>query len=185
MSTRGRAVSELAEAACLQVILRMHDYEYLVSNESFVADISLFGRHRSSFDVISYRRTHALVGMVAIAEDFTIARYLSDHPKVDHKSLSSWTDRRKLWKKYCGLDIDQWDIILGFVEVRNAIQHGLGRLTDRQLSPKSRSETLKFLAAAEIERIGDRLVVDDDTVRRCGEVCISFMMALDCAAPKN
>ena len=43
---------------------------------------------------------------------------------------------------------------MGFVEVRNALAHGLGRLTDRQLG-KYRGEVLPQIAAAGVRLDGD------------------------------
>lgn len=73
---------------------------------------------------------------------------------------------------------------MGFVHVRNAIQHGLGRLTDQQLG-KYHDEVLTQIRASSVELNGDLLVIVADDVHRCGKTCGDFIMWLDAAYPKN
>lgn len=69
---------------------------------------------------------------------------------------------------------------MGYVEVRNAIQHGLGRLTAQQLD--RREQTLSRIAASGVDLNGDRVTVTDDDVDRCYRTCRRFVHHADGAA---
>jgi hypothetical protein len=71
---------------------------------------------------------------------------------------------------------------MGFVHVRNALQHGLGRLTDQQLY-RFRDQVLNEIHASSVNLNGDMLTVTDGDVSRCGTVSAGFIRWLDSAAP--
>lgn len=75
---------------------------------------------------------------------------------------------------------------MGFVEARNALQHGLGRLTEMQLDPTSRrgreprrTQVLRDLAACGLVLNGDRVTVLVRDVERCLVACRELVLAAD------
>jgi hypothetical protein len=137
-------------------------------------------RHHS--DRLAIRDVNALVDQVAVAESFCVARLATVGVTAD---VNTWDKRAKAWLK-AAVDLANsypgWPAFMGFVEARNAIQHGSGRLTDRQLG-KHRTQTLAFIGAAAIRLNGDELIVGTDDVARCDRVCNEFVRWLDAAAP--
>jgi hypothetical protein len=180
---RNRIVSHtaLAEAALSQIALRALDHELLAKQPGH----SLHGRHVWLQNSQS-RHDNALVDIVAIVENFASRRLLDLRPVVTTDQVFTWEKRRKAWAEHGPVDltrITHWRKLLGFIEARNAIQHGLGRLTDYQLDQARRLESLTRLSAAQIRTIGDVVFVDARTVGECQHVCAKFVISLDSTAP--
>jgi hypothetical protein len=98
----------------------------------------------------------------------------------------NWIGRIKMWKKHGGVDLavfPEMQTVLGFAEVRNALEHGLGRLTERQLG-EHRDQVLTQIAAAGVRLDGDLVLVTPDDVSRCGNVGERFVHFLDLNAPR-
>ncbi|MBC7678076.1 MAG: hypothetical protein H7233_03660 [Pseudorhodobacter sp.] len=73
--------------------------------------------------------------MVAVAEAFSIDRLLAGWPSTPPASTGTWTKREKAWRDV-GADLTaatSWLPLMGYVEVRNALQYGLGPVTGQQL----------------------------------------------------
>lgn len=68
----------------------------------------------------------------------------------------------------------------GFVEARNCIAHGLGRLTPKQL--RKRDRTVSMLHHAGITTASDRLVVDPTTVDNCATTIAQWIEWIDARA---
>lgn len=138
------------------------------------------GRH--SPDRLATRDANTLVDLVAVAESFCVARLATVGITAD---VSTWDKRAKAWLNR-SIDLvgacPGWLALMGFVEARNAIQHGLGRLTDRQLG-KHTAQSLAFISAAAIRLNGDAIVIGTDDIARCARVCAAFIRCLDAAAP--
>jgi hypothetical protein len=139
----------------------------------------VLGRH--SPDRLATRDANALVDLVAVAESFCVARLATVGITAD---VNTWDKRAKAWRRrsidvvgYAG-----WPVLMGFVEARNAIQHGLGKLTDRQLG-KHKAQTLTFISAAAIRRNGDAIIIGTSDIARCDSACANFIRWLDTAAP--
>lgn len=149
--------------------------EYLDSAGS----AAVFGRHLP--DKLATRDANALVDLVAVAESFCVARLASIGAMAD---VSTWNKRQKAWLKRA-VDLANgypgWPALMGFVEARNAIQHGGGRLTDRQLG-RRRAQTLAVIVAAAIRLNGDALILGAADVARCDHCCREFIGWLDAAA---
>ena len=128
------------------------------------------------------RHANALVDLVAVAENFSTKRLLAVHPELNDAQVSTWERRRKKWKNPGNIDLttltSNWHRLMGFVEARNAFQHGLGRLTDMQLGLR-RDDILSDLESACISLTGDLVRVNGQTVAACYEVCEEFVIALD------
>jgi hypothetical protein len=130
---------------------------------------------------LTTRDANAIVDLVAVAESFCVARLNSIGIGAD---VNTWDKRSKAWLKR-SVDFDGypgWPLLMGFVEVRNAVQHGLGRLTDRQLG-KHKTQILGWLAAAAVRLNGDGIILGPDDVARCDRTCVEFVRWLDTSAP--
>jgi hypothetical protein len=121
---------------------------------------------------------NAVVDLVAVAEAYSVERLLLEHPQVPDVSLSNWHKRRAAWQDHARLDLGAfsgWTCLMGFVDVRNAMQHGLGRLTQYQLT-KYRKQTLLQISACAVDLNGDVLTVGAEDVERCYETCRDFVV---------
>jgi len=162
-----------AEWALRRLTVRTADYLNMTQTPATV------GRHLP--DRFATRDANALVDLVAAAEAFCVARLATVGITAE---VTTWDKRAKAWLKQ-GVDLVKdypgWHAFMGFVEVRNAIQHGLGRLTDRQLG-KHKQETLRYIASAGIGLNGDAIIIGRDDVIRCDHACSTFIRWLDRAA---
>jgi len=73
---------------------------------------------------------------------------------------------------------------MGLVKPRNALQHGLGLLTNKRLDPTSRKgreprrvQVLRNLAASGLSLYGDRVGVLPSDVERCAAACRELVLA--------
>jgi hypothetical protein len=139
--------------------------------------------------------THdAISRLVAIAEDFSLARLVDvveeGLPRDEVVSLlweseldrsgNTWEQREGLWKRFRGVraaDFSDHSALQGFVDARNAISHGLGSLTRKQL--RSRTKVVPRLTAAGIRLSGTGLLLGADDVERCASVVFAFVEWLD------
>lgn len=165
--------SRLAESALSQLYLRAADYRALSSLEP---EISI-GRHVS--DRNSIRDSIALVDFVAVAEVFATNRLQPFLPAGTN--VLKWSSRINAFKNHAGLDLDMYSRkseFFGFVDVRNAFQHNLGRLTDFQLG-KHKLQVLAQIAATGVHLNGDLLTVRSADVVRCLDVCTDMVNHID------
>ncbi len=169
-----------AEWALERLVSRLAEYRQLAF--AGVAGQIPVGRHGArrarTYDA------NALVDLVAIAESFCVQRLLLIRT-VPPDDLSNWAKRSAAWDRHASVDLkafSEWNRLMGYVEARNSQQHGLGRLTDRQLG-KHKQEIFRSLDSAGIHRNGDLLLVSTHDVVRCGAVCREFIVWLDYAAP--
>jgi len=100
------------------------------------------------------------------------------------KADRSWFSRDEVWKRE--FNIDLWECpdyapLRGFVEARNAVSHGLGYLTDQQLSRLPDVES--NLKAANVELDGRRVLFGDRHLEATAYIAIGFVTWLDFAAP--
>jgi hypothetical protein len=173
-------VTAEAEWAHERLVARLAEFRQL-SRADAAAPLAR-GRHAAN-----RLRTHdanALVDLVGIAESFCVDRVVRVHA-IALNELLTWANRQKAWARKAGVDLaafPNWDALMGFVEARNALQHGLGRLTDRQLG-RHKQQIFDWLDAAAVQRNGDVLLVSAHDVRRCAQVCRDFIGWLDFTAP--
>lgn len=175
-------MTSLGEAALGRLIIRFTDYRTLLESSEMRA-----GEHRGRHirDADGARHHNALTDLVAVLESFTTVRLLNLRPTVPNKDVMNWVGRIKMWKKHGGVDLTTFpetQAILGFVQVRNALEHGIGRLTERQLG-EHRDQILTQIAAAGVHLNGDLLSVTPNDVSRCLDVGERFVHFLDRKAP--
>jgi hypothetical protein len=143
------------------------------------------GRHLT-IDIESSIVVNGLVDLVALTESFTSTRLLELVPAVKDRDVFSWRDRQKAWLKHGNVNLVDagvlWIQLQGFVEVRNAFQHGQGRLTESQLGDQRRVDTLKAVRASGVFLDGDALMVGAADLISCDRICADFVRWLDGAA---
>jgi hypothetical protein len=165
----------LAENSLYGLDVRRSDYRSLSRHRAERSH----GRHLPDADV---RHGNAVVDAVATVEVFTGNRLRLLDPLVTEDDVFSWPKREKAWRKRC-VELEDsgeiWLALKGFIQVRNALQHGLGRLTDFQLAPLRRTEILDSIRAAGCLLEGDRVRLRFDDVESCFDVCAAFVVWLD------
>lgn len=167
-----------AEQAFERLVARLAEYRTLANAVARRTG----GRHAANQRPI--HNANALVDLAAIAEAFCVRRLIVAS-NVGPEELATWKARQKAWKQKANLDLatfQSWKPLMGFVEARNAIQHGQGRLTERQLDTHKQT-ALGWLDAAAIQRNGDVLLISTDDIDHCAQVCRDFIGWLDTAAP--
>ncbi|GAB4062476.1 hypothetical protein GCM10028777_02340 [Angustibacter speluncae] len=165
-------LSRSAEAALDRLAARYAEHLHLAGSS-----LTDRGRHASRPE--QTREANAVVDMVAVAEAFSIDRLLDSWPSTPPANVGTWKKRQKAWLDV-GADLTgatSWAALMGYVEVRNALQHGLGRLTDQQMG--RRDQTLTRVAASGVDLNGDRVTVRDNDVDRCYCTCRNFVHQAD------
>jgi hypothetical protein len=184
MPRRLNPVTDLGEAALTQITVRGLDHEQLMRLQD--DNRNKIGRHLLENDRL--RHANALVDLVAVVENFTSQRLLKLRPNLTDNDVFSWEKRRTSWSGHANVDLmsiaPHWALLQGFIEARNALQHGLGRLTDFQLSSQRRDRVLENLRFANVPLIGDLVLVDAETVRTCRNSCADFILVLDNTASR-
>lgn len=180
-----RRLSLLAERALLEVAFRFADQEALISSRAESMVGGTLGRHLT-YDATEWRARNSLVDFVAIVESYTTMRLLSVVSSIRPDDISTWPKRQRAWQRHGGVDFttdcSRWPALQGYIQARNTVQHGLGMLTDQQLSRRRRNQTLEQLSSADIPVLGDRVVVDEMVVANCRKACEQFIVELDALA---
>lgn len=148
-----------------------------------------------SGSVLRSSEEDALSRIVSIAEEFCIVATgqkirgtLSETPALTREALLSversfertWKDRVSRWKRWYGFDASTnpgFQRFLIFVEARNAILHGGGRLTHRQLSQAP--QLAADLTSVGLSLTGDRITVSASAIATCADSTVSFIRWLD------
>lgn len=104
--------------------------------------------------------------------------------REENNAVSSWDKIRENYKKWVdGVQLvrcDKYEVVMTFVEARNAIVHGLGALTKRQVRAPSRAALIDSLTALDItvDRVY-RLTISEDAVKKAALACRAFISSLD------
>jgi len=131
------------------------------------------------------RQANAIVDMVAVAEAFSAGRLSDLMPTIAENDLRTWKKRQAAWRKHFSLELSAWSgwsALQGFVDVRNALQHGLGRLTEMQVG-SIYGQILTEIQACGVDLNGDLLTIVTSDVERCYQSCVEFILWLDATAP--
>lgn len=178
--SRVTAVSALGERTLTDLAIRARNHRRLDA----LADSGLIrSRHTAADGRNMYG--NAISDLMSVTEAFVVARFLDLKPTASENAVANWDRRAKAWSAHLGVPLashPKWPAMRGFAETRNAIQHGLGRLTERQLG-KHRESTLSYIDAAEITLNGDLVVLVHDDIQRCHHTCAEIVLYLDNAAP--
>ncbi len=108
----------------------------------------------------------------------TVMRALWDFQR---EATDTWPQRLGVWKRVhsitVGASFQRYGEFVGFVEARNAIVHGLGSLTEKQM--RDRERTVARLRGARIPVTGTRLGLHRFHVDLCASVVREFIVWLD------
>lgn len=94
------------------------------------------------------------------------------------RGTSTWQDQQKSYKAWLGVEED-WKAIERLAEARNAVAHGLGKLTRRQL--RSGQSVKSKLMAAGITVRNNQVLLSDGSLAAAALACRDFIEKLDLA----
>lgn len=100
------------------------------------------------------------------------------------QATSSLVRMRKYWAGWFAIDYSDatphWPKLQGFAHVRNAVVHGTGRLTPRQLNEPKTIKAVRNLSKDGV-RLGedDRLALTHEALTSCGQAAIDHIQWLD------
>lgn len=152
------------------------------------------GRLASSpnLEMKQIQRQATLLRLVSITESFCASRLLSRSeeslPRDGGPLLSiiweeaaldatrTWESQKEAFKKWLGAK-PNWANLDGLAEARNAIAHGLGTLTRRQV--KSHQSTMTKLSRTGISVTNDRLTLTEDDLSRAAVMCRELIAEVD------
>lgn len=92
---------------------------------------------------------------------------------------TTWEARRRVFKRHHHVDIrrcDEYDRVEGAIEARNAIAHGLGRLTTRQVQSQ---ETAKRLARVGVATVNRWIALRREHLEQCSDYTAAFLRSVD------
>jgi hypothetical protein len=100
--------------------------------------------------------------------------------RAELRASATWDERVFAFETYHRVSLGQlarWSELNGAIEARNAIAHGLGRLTPRQRNPA---------VAGRLGQIGvavrdGAIVVSDVSLEQCLQACVEFIRSVDAA----
>lgn len=98
--------------------------------------------------------------------------------EAEARSANTWEERKSSFSNYHKIpltDCSRWADIDGLIVIRNAVAHGLGRLTDRQRNSKS----INKLKSIDVNVIDGMVVLNRNTLVRCHKSCREFISSLD------
>lgn len=141
--------------------------------------------------------------VVAVAEEFSRRLLLANthpylpgkHPivieardRAELKAESSWPTHISAWKEWHKINLHtapEFSKLLSFIEARNAIMHGLGQLTRRQLKAEPLSSLAGRLKKIGVTLNGTQLIFGKSCVGRCADVASKFVFWLDGQCQEN
>ena len=105
--------------------------------------------------------------------------------RYEERHLDSWDERFRAWDDLHQVVVPSFPLytpLRGYIEARNALVHGVGSLTRRQL--KRERKTRGFLASAGINVEGTRISVTRDDGIKCATTLHALVAWLDEAASR-
>jgi hypothetical protein len=112
---------------------------------------------------------------VASTQSTTVAK-IADEAVV--RGTNTWQDQKRSYKDWLAVEED-WKAVERLAEARNAVAHGLGLLTRRQL--RSEQSVKSRIQAAGIAFDGNRIILTDDNLAAAASACREFIERLDLA----
>ncbi|MDG4778984.1 hypothetical protein O7614_04905 [Micromonospora sp. WMMD961] len=94
------------------------------------------------------------------------------------RGTGGWSDQQRSYKDWLGVNED-WKAVERLAEARNAVAHGLGKLTRRQI--RSERSVKDKLRAAGITVDDNRVVLSDGSLAAAASACRDFIERLDLA----
>jgi len=184
---------EITEAAVSQLHVTYLDHTDSTSTARPRGRVLTNSTALGAYDSGSVKRQGCFLRMISIVEAyvdivtsglFRNRTYGADElvrrlvKNAELRASTTWQERKAALNDYHQIRVSefaQWSALDAGIEVRNAIAHGLGYLTPRQRESR---------AAAKISQIGiqvsnGNVVVSDENLRRCRDLCIEFIRYLD------
>lgn len=145
------------------------------------------------------RHSLVLPHITAIAEDYSRRLLIECSERVLDLSVDlmedlwktglrraegSWETHSAAWAKWFGIDLRTWvdyPSLLAFVQARNAIIHGLGDLTRRQIGDDGGRRVKAQLASVGIATAGRTIILTTNAVRNSALTSRAFIEWLDLA----
>jgi len=96
----------------------------------------------------------------------------------------TWDERRAAFEGFHGVrlgQLDRWSELDAGIEVRNAIAHGLGRLTPRQ---QEKALAGKLSQVGVSVRDG-AVIISSESLLRCRDVSVAFIASLDASTGRR
>lgn len=148
--------------------LGSYDFEQVRAQSEFLRLVSIIEAYVDSisdhqFDLQSIGRDQFAQSLISVAR-----REVAD----------SWQNREAAFKDHHGFSLGQcskWSDIKAARDVRNAIAHGLGKLTAKQRNIKTRGT----ITAAGVLLRGDAIVLSRKSLERCVDSGVRFINDVD------
>lgn len=144
------------------------------------------------FDQHQVQRQATLLRMLSIAEAFCVDRILEQAEdevepqgspvralmwdRASTSAVSNWEGIRRTYKTWYNLR-PEWGPVGQFVEVRNAIAHGLGQIT--RMQRLNLASTLSKIAGAGVLVDEERIVLDESNLNHARIVCLDLIADVD------
>lgn len=135
-----------------------------------------------------------LVRLLSITESFTSQLLLGEIDKavararsasIDSiwddaaiKATNTWREQKEAYINWLGIKED-WKVVERLAEARNAVAHGLGTLTRRQL--RNEAKVRSKLKEAGITLTGLRIILSDDALASAAAGCRDLIRRVDLA----
>jgi len=94
------------------------------------------------------------------------------------KATNTWKEQKTAYKNWLGVDPD-WKVVERLAEARNAVAHGLGTLTRRQM--RNEQSVRHKLKDAGISLVGIRIVLSDAALASAAAGCRDLIHRVDLA----
>ncbi|MCC2333948.1 hypothetical protein [Cellulomonas wangsupingiae] len=92
-------------------------------------------------------------------------------------AVSSWSNQQKYYKEWLRVTAIDWGYINSLAIARNAITHGLGRLTRQQLL--KRESNVSKLNSIDINVIQERIQITEANLRDIASRCVAHITSVD------
>lgn len=122
-------------------------------------------------DLLSRKIDQALAGASNPA-----ATKIADEAVI--RGTNGWADQERAYKDWLGVKED-WKAVDRLAEARNAVAHGLGKLTRRQM--RNEQSVKDKLKAVGIIVVDNRVVLSDEILAAAASACRDFIERLDLA----
>jgi hypothetical protein len=193
-------VSEEAEAACRllnetlanhRVVIRALHQMHRRSRLTAVLDREQLQRHSTLVRLLTITESFAVERLTQFVEPWAnggtlhVREYWS---AAVNSETNSWNGIRDSYKRWVGpaTKAPEWGHPLGYAEARNAVAHGLGKLTRRQTATsRKRNATVAALANVEIVPTDDNdIKIDEETLNKAVTQLCKFIESLDRTVPE-
>lgn len=190
----GRTLTTEAEEASVLLFKTLGAHRRVVANFRPAPRPRLHSMTRADAEQLQCQAT--LVRLLSITESFTAQLLLREMDQLVARANSrsadvmwdqagiratgSWREQRDAYKKWFDINnstVDWVPVAERLAEARNAVAHGLGALTRRQL--RNVAATERALKAVGIPLVNGRIVLSDATLASAATACRDLITQLD------